>query len=311
MASLEVFGDEIAHLILQEHKSRKQIYDHLVAKYGAHKGLSHTSVKRYCRLKGFERPDPRTKTINSIKQGLNAARLKVQRIEASASIDPAEVYAALTGTPEGEEQPKFNAKFQAFAVSHMSQAQKKNVNSRLENNNRDNEHSDSDNDSSNEELITDLDSQEVEASLQSLPQEFDQNSPNQQQEFVQNQSQVQTEDHHDVVDVNYFEVTSGKKVQDDKLKNPTPVSVQKVAEPDEFGESHNLESNNLNNVSYCSLLSTMYSCTELNPLILFIIFLSCPNPQTRFFRQSVDFQGCQKLLHAVGLYYSGPTTKHF
>ena len=169
----------------------------------------------------------------------------MEGIEASSVLDP-KVYAALTATPE--EQQKFNEKFEAFAVSHMSQAQRKQVDSQLENANG----HDSDNDSSNEELITDLDSQQVmqvEASIQNLPQQLDQSLPKQQQECVQNQPQPQDQnDDNDVVDVNFYEVTNAKKIQDDKLKNPTPVSVQKVAEA-ELGDESNAESSNV--VSSC------------------------------------------------------------
>ena len=61
MASLEVFGDEIAHLVLEEQKSRKQIYDHLVAKYGAHKGLSPHKCQTILSIEGIWTAWPKIK----------------------------------------------------------------------------------------------------------------------------------------------------------------------------------------------------------------------------------------------------------
>ena len=80
MSALDVFHDEIAHLVLTEQRTRQYVCDHLVRKYGKHKGLSLRNVKYFCQLNGFHREHPRRSTKNPLADNLRKVKNRVSGI---------------------------------------------------------------------------------------------------------------------------------------------------------------------------------------------------------------------------------------
>ncbi|XP_072016856.1 uncharacterized protein [Amphiura filiformis] len=80
MTALNVFHDEIAKLVLDENKTRQQVFEHLVQKYGNRWGLSLRSVKRHCQLHDLHRPNPESKTV-STRNGVKARIPIIAKVE--------------------------------------------------------------------------------------------------------------------------------------------------------------------------------------------------------------------------------------
>ena len=77
MSALEVFHDEIAHLVLSKQRTNEQVYDYLVRKYGVHKGLTLRNVRRFCQMNGYRRDHPHRRTKFAIADNLRKVRNKV------------------------------------------------------------------------------------------------------------------------------------------------------------------------------------------------------------------------------------------